>query len=30
MEANKARYARDTPARLLADAIQGADIFLGL
>jgi malate dehydrogenase (oxaloacetate-decarboxylating)(NADP+) len=30
MEANKARYARETSARLLADAIQGADIFLGL
>ena len=30
MEPNKARYARDTPARLLADAIKGADIFLGL
>ena len=30
MEENKARYARDTPARTLADAIVGADIFLGL
>jgi malate dehydrogenase (oxaloacetate-decarboxylating)(NADP+) len=30
MEENKARYARDTPARTLADAIQGADVFLGL
>jgi malate dehydrogenase (oxaloacetate-decarboxylating)(NADP+) len=30
MEENKARYARDTPARTLADAIAGADIFLGL
>ncbi len=30
MEANKARYARDTRARTLADAIEGADIFLGL
>ncbi len=30
MEPNKARYARETSARLLADAIQGADIFLGL
>jgi malate dehydrogenase (oxaloacetate-decarboxylating)(NADP+) len=30
MEPNKARYARDSSARLLADAIQGADIFLGL
>ncbi|HEX4944847.1 MAG TPA: NADP-dependent malic enzyme [Usitatibacteraceae bacterium] len=30
MEENKARYARDTKARKLADAIAGADIFLGL
>ena len=30
MEENKARYARDTKARSLADAISGADIFLGL
>jgi len=30
MEENKARYARETPARTLADAIAGADIFLGL
>jgi malate dehydrogenase (oxaloacetate-decarboxylating)(NADP+) len=30
MEPNKARYARETSARQLADAIQGADIFLGL
>jgi malate dehydrogenase (oxaloacetate-decarboxylating)(NADP+) len=30
MEENKARYARKTPARSLADAIPGADIFLGL
>jgi malate dehydrogenase (oxaloacetate-decarboxylating)(NADP+) len=30
MEANKARYARDTAARTLTDAIAGADIFLGL
>ncbi len=30
MEENKARYARDTKARTLADAIAGADIFLGL
>jgi len=30
MEANKARYARKTSARSLADAIPGADIFLGL
>jgi malate dehydrogenase (oxaloacetate-decarboxylating)(NADP+) len=30
MEENKARYARKTAARKLADAIPGADIFLGL
>jgi len=30
MEPNKARYARETSARRLAEAIQGADIFLGL
>ncbi|MGH8679810.1 MAG: NADP-dependent malic enzyme, partial [Burkholderiales bacterium] len=30
MEPNKARYARKTDARTLADAIPGADIFLGL
>jgi malate dehydrogenase (oxaloacetate-decarboxylating)(NADP+) len=30
MEENKARYARDTRARTLGDAIEGADIFLGL
>jgi malate dehydrogenase (oxaloacetate-decarboxylating)(NADP+) len=30
MEENKARYARDTKDRTLADAIRGADIFLGL
>jgi malate dehydrogenase (oxaloacetate-decarboxylating)(NADP+) len=30
MEENKARYARDTAARTLAQAIAGADIFLGL
>ncbi len=30
MEPNKARYARDTAARTLSDAIDGADIFLGL
>src|SRR5512139_4156199 len=30
MEENKARYARDTKARTLADAIAGADVFLGL
>ncbi|WP_114649866.1 NADP-dependent malic enzyme [Pseudothauera hydrothermalis] len=30
MEANKARYAQITEARTLADAIEGADVFLGL
>jgi malate dehydrogenase (oxaloacetate-decarboxylating)(NADP+) len=30
MEPNKARYARKTSARQLADVIAGADIFLGL
>jgi malate dehydrogenase (oxaloacetate-decarboxylating)(NADP+) len=30
MEPNKARYARETKARSLSDAIAGADIFLGL
>jgi len=30
MDPNKARYARDTSARTLGDAIGGADIFLGL
>ncbi|MEO8136022.1 MAG: NADP-dependent malic enzyme [Betaproteobacteria bacterium] len=30
MEPNMARYAKDTPARTLADIIGGADIFLGL
>ena len=30
MEANKARYAQNTTARTLGDAIVGADIFLGL
>lgn len=30
MEANKARYAQDTNQRTLADAIVGADVFLGL
>ncbi|NDP42766.1 MAG: NADP-dependent malic enzyme [Aromatoleum sp.] len=30
MEENKARYARDTKARTLTDAIAGADVFLGL
>jgi len=30
MEPNKARYARKTEARTLADVMPGADIFLGL
>ena len=30
MEPTKANYARDTKARTLSDAIDGADIFLGL
>jgi malate dehydrogenase (oxaloacetate-decarboxylating)(NADP+) len=30
MEATKARYAQETAARTLGDAIVGADIFLGL
>ncbi|MEO5863361.1 MAG: NADP-dependent malic enzyme, partial [Burkholderiales bacterium] len=30
MDDNKARYAKDTTARTLADVIGGADIFLGL
>ena len=30
MEPTKARYARDTELRTLSDAIDGADIFLGL
>jgi len=30
MDPNKARYARDTSARSLADVIPGADVFLGL
>src|SRR4249920_3374796 len=30
MEPNKARYARKTDARTLADVMPGADIFLGL
>jgi malate dehydrogenase (oxaloacetate-decarboxylating)(NADP+) len=30
MEENKARYARATKDRTLADAIRGADVFLGL
>jgi len=29
MEPNKARYARKTTARTLADAVAGADVFLG-
>ena len=29
MEANKARYAQATDARLLADIVDGADVFLG-
>jgi malate dehydrogenase (oxaloacetate-decarboxylating)(NADP+) len=29
MEANKARYAQNTDARVLADIIKGADVFLG-
>ena len=29
MEANKARYAQDTPARTLGDIVSGADVFLG-
>ncbi len=29
-EPNKARYARDTRARTLADAVAGADLFLGV
>lgn len=29
MEANKARYAQDTSARVLADIVKGADVFLG-
>jgi len=29
MEANKARYARATEARTLADIVRGADVFLG-
>jgi malate dehydrogenase (oxaloacetate-decarboxylating)(NADP+) len=29
MEANKARYARATDARTLADIVRGADVFLG-
>ncbi len=30
MDDNKARYARDTEARTLAEVIEGADLFLGL
>ncbi len=30
MDPNKARYAKETPARTLAEAIVGADVFLGL
>ncbi len=30
MDDNKARYAKDIPARTLAEVIAGADIFLGL
>ncbi|MBL8381620.1 MAG: NADP-dependent malic enzyme, partial [Burkholderiales bacterium] len=30
MDDNKARYAKDTPARTLGEVIAGADIFLGL
>jgi len=30
MDPNKARYARKTPARTLAEIITGADVFLGL
>ncbi|MDR1709741.1 MAG: NADP-dependent malic enzyme [Candidatus Accumulibacter sp.] len=30
MEPTKARYARETDARTLSDAIEGADVFLGL
>jgi len=30
MDADKARFARETPARTLAQAIDGADVFLGL
>jgi malate dehydrogenase (oxaloacetate-decarboxylating)(NADP+) len=29
MEANKARYAQDTPARTFADIVKDADVFLG-
>ena len=30
MDAEKARYAQDTPARTLGEVIDGADVFLGL
>jgi len=30
MDPNKARYAKDTPARTLGEVIDGADVFLGL
>ncbi len=30
MDADKARYARDTDKRTLADIVEGADVFLGL
>ena len=30
VDENKGRYARETPARTLGDAMPGADIFLGL
>jgi malate dehydrogenase (oxaloacetate-decarboxylating)(NADP+) len=30
LDESKAHYARDTPARTLADAMPGADIFMGL
>ena len=30
MEPTKAKYAQDTPARTLQDALVGADVFLGL
>jgi hypothetical protein len=29
LDASKARYAQDTPLRTLADAVAGADVFLG-
>ena len=30
MDPNKARYAKETPARTLGEVIDGADVFLGL